>query len=113
MSAFHPKATEQRTQFHVGFVPLTDVFSRAAPSSSNVAAGSRSPSKRPSSESRATIEFTCTTSLKADPRCSNLIREVRQSIIRGQPMEALQSFPLNAWYAAAWSHEVGKRELLA
>ena len=28
-------------------------------------------------------------------------------------MEALQSFPLNAWYAAAWSHEVGRRELLA
>jgi hypothetical protein len=25
MSAFHPKATEQRTQFYVGFVPTTDI----------------------------------------------------------------------------------------
>jgi hypothetical protein len=24
MSAFHPKATEQRTQFYVGFVPSVD-----------------------------------------------------------------------------------------
>jgi hypothetical protein len=24
MSAFHPKATEQRTQFYVGFVPDSD-----------------------------------------------------------------------------------------
>ena len=24
MSAFHPKATEQRTQFYVGFVPIAD-----------------------------------------------------------------------------------------
>ena len=28
-------------------------------------------------------------------------------------METIRSFPLNAWYAAAWSHEVGRRELLA
>ncbi len=28
-------------------------------------------------------------------------------------METLRTFPLNAWYAAAWSHEVGKREPLA
>jgi hypothetical protein len=26
MSAFHPKATEQRTQFYVGFVPCVDVY---------------------------------------------------------------------------------------
>jgi hypothetical protein len=25
MSAFHPMATEQRTQFHVGFVPGADI----------------------------------------------------------------------------------------
>jgi hypothetical protein len=25
MSAFHPKATEQRTQFYVGFVPIADI----------------------------------------------------------------------------------------
>jgi hypothetical protein len=25
MSAFHPKATEQRTQFYVGFVPTADI----------------------------------------------------------------------------------------
>lgn len=28
-------------------------------------------------------------------------------------METLRTFPLNAWYAAAWSHEVGRREPLA
>ena len=28
-------------------------------------------------------------------------------------MNTIRCFPLNAWYAAAWSHEVGKRELLA
>ena len=27
-------------------------------------------------------------------------------------METTQIFPLNAWYAAAWSHEVGRREPL-
>ncbi len=27
-------------------------------------------------------------------------------------METTRSFPLNAWYAAAWSHEVGRREPL-
>jgi hypothetical protein len=26
MSAFHPKATEQRTQFYVGFVPISDAY---------------------------------------------------------------------------------------
>ena len=25
MSAFHPKATEQRTQFYVGFVPIANI----------------------------------------------------------------------------------------
>ena len=25
MSAFHPIATEQRTRFYVGFVPLSDI----------------------------------------------------------------------------------------
>ena len=29
MSAFHPKATEQRTQFYVGFVPISDIAPRA------------------------------------------------------------------------------------
>lgn len=28
-------------------------------------------------------------------------------------METPRTFPLNAWYVAAWSHEVGKREPLA
>ena len=28
-------------------------------------------------------------------------------------MGANRTFPFNAWYAAAWSHEVGRRELLA
>jgi vanillate O-demethylase monooxygenase subunit len=28
-------------------------------------------------------------------------------------MEMTRTFPLNAWYAAAWSHEVGRREPLA
>jgi vanillate monooxygenase len=28
-------------------------------------------------------------------------------------MELIRSFPLNAWYAAAWNHEVGKRQLLS
>ena len=29
MSAFHPKATEQRTQFYVGLMPTTDSFTEA------------------------------------------------------------------------------------
>ena len=28
-------------------------------------------------------------------------------------MQSANPFPLNAWYAAAWSHEVGRREILA
>jgi len=28
-------------------------------------------------------------------------------------MEATRTFPLNAWYAAAWKHEVGRRAILA
>ena len=28
-------------------------------------------------------------------------------------MTATRGFPLNAWYVAAWSHEVGRREILA
>jgi vanillate O-demethylase monooxygenase subunit len=28
-------------------------------------------------------------------------------------METPRTFPLNAWYVAAWSHEVGRREPLA
>ncbi len=28
-------------------------------------------------------------------------------------MDDVRTFPLNAWYAAAWSHEVGRREPLA
>jgi hypothetical protein len=28
MSAFHPKTTEQRTQFYVGFVPTTELMRR-------------------------------------------------------------------------------------
>jgi len=28
-------------------------------------------------------------------------------------MQSPNPFPLNAWYAAAWSHEVGRREILA
>ncbi len=28
-------------------------------------------------------------------------------------MQSAKRFPLNAWYAAAWSHEVGRREILA
>jgi phenylpropionate dioxygenase-like ring-hydroxylating dioxygenase large terminal subunit len=27
-------------------------------------------------------------------------------------METTRTFPLNAWYAAAWSHEVGRRQPL-
>jgi vanillate O-demethylase monooxygenase subunit len=30
----------------------------------------------------------------------------------GRAMETTRTFPLNAWYAAAWSHEVGRREPL-
>jgi hypothetical protein len=30
MSAFHPLATEQRTQFYVGFVPIADLGHRDA-----------------------------------------------------------------------------------
>ena len=28
-------------------------------------------------------------------------------------MTSIRTFPLNAWYAVAWSHEVSRRELLA
>ncbi len=31
----------------------------------------------------------------------------------GTIMETPRIFPLNAWYIAAWSYEVGKREPLA
>ena len=30
----------------------------------------------------------------------------------GRAMETTRTFPLNAWYVAAWSHEVGRREPL-
>ena len=46
LSAFTPLATFERTCRDVGVAPLTDIFSRAAPSSSSVASGSRSPSKK-------------------------------------------------------------------
>lgn len=31
----------------------------------------------------------------------------------GSKMAAAPTFPLNAWYAVAWSHEVGRRDILA
>jgi len=37
MSAFHPKATEQRTQLYVGFVPTTDIGAIALQRGENVA----------------------------------------------------------------------------
>ena len=40
------RADVDRTSRHVRELPLTDIFSRAAPSSSHVASGSRSPSKK-------------------------------------------------------------------
>src|SRR5947199_67982 len=33
--------------------------------------------------------------------------------IKGQSMEKTRTFPLNAWYVAAWSHEVGRKAPLA
>ena len=32
---------------------------------------------------------------------------------KGTKMAATKAFPLNAWYVVAWSHEVGRREILA
>ena len=37
----------------------------------------------------------------------------RRPELMGTIMETPRFFPLNAWYIAAWSHEVGKREPLA